>query len=371
MLDGLFMLLSLSTVMVIAYVSMVARTKAKAFADATSRSRRSIVAGALPLSFSLSKSQLRLVSSLGMGILVGTSLIVIIPEGIETLYTAAQAAHTPANGRRQLGVQGEAQVQRRWADHIISESPRIAGVSALDPSPNLQWSRLAREKPMSVSKAVRRDAASDQVSTKSDLTSEPPGHASHQRSPHTFVGLSLILGFILMYLIEQVPQHSTTNSQASTQPHHISLENLSQGFHRGSSPHAAEESEEMLDSHTSSQQSRGTATTIGLVIHSIADGIALGASSTTTDTRLGLIIFVAIMVHKAPAAFGLTSVLLKQGLTKRRARAHLIVFSFAAPLGALATWTVVNLLGRGRMGGAEGTQWWTGILLLFSAGTFL
>lgn len=76
------------------------------------------------------------------------------------------------------------------------------------------------------------------------------------------------------------------------------------------------------------------------------------------------------MVHKAPAAFGLTSVLLKQGLGKRGARAHLVIFSLAAPMGALGTWVVVQTLGGG--GGEEQTTtWWTGVLLLFSGGTFL
>ncbi|KAH9827717.1 ATX2-putative Golgi transporter, partial [Teratosphaeria destructans] len=46
----------------------------------------SFVAGILPLSFSLSPRQLRLITALGTGVLVGTSLIVIIPEGVDALY---------------------------------------------------------------------------------------------------------------------------------------------------------------------------------------------------------------------------------------------------------------------------------------------
>jgi zinc transporter 9 len=109
----------------------------------------------------------------------------------------------------------------------------------------------------------------------------------------------------------------------------------------------------------------------GLVIHAAADGIALGASSSVANSSLGFVIFLAIMIHKAPAAFGLTSVLLKQGLSKRQTRGHLLIFSLAAPTGALGTWIMITILGRGRMGGEEGTKWWTGVLLLFSAGTFL
>ena len=42
---------------------------------------------------SLSQSQLRLLSSVGVGILVGTSLIVIIPEGIEAAAAPAEDTH--------------------------------------------------------------------------------------------------------------------------------------------------------------------------------------------------------------------------------------------------------------------------------------
>lgn len=111
------------------------------------------------------------------------------------------------------------------------------------------------------------------------------------------------------------------------------------------------------------------ATTAGLVIHAAADGIALGAS--TSNMSLSLIIFVAIMVHKAPASFGLTSVLLKQGHTTKSARAHLLVFSLAAPVGALLTWVVAHTILAGHASDEQSTRWRTGMLLLFSAGTFL
>lgn len=76
------------------------------------------------------------------------------------------------------------------------------------------------------------------------------------------------------------------------------------------------------------------------------------------------------MVHKAPAVFGLTSILLKQGLGKRGARAHLLLFAMAAPVGALGTWLVVRTLGGGE-GEEEAMKWWIGVLLLLSGGTFL
>src|ERR1700734_999161 len=92
MLDGLFMLLGLSVVMALAYCSPPLTTCIRLTLC------RSFLAGALPLSMSLSQSQLRLISTIGMGVLVGTSLIVIIPEGIEAVYSAGSEGHT--HGKR-------------------------------------------------------------------------------------------------------------------------------------------------------------------------------------------------------------------------------------------------------------------------------
>ena len=189
------------------------------------------------------------------------------------------------------------------------------------------------------------------------------------RDPHAYTGISLILGFILMYLIDTLPRQA---SSASSEPQRFQI-SLNQ-FSLNRTPSVPAETAETPTAETFSHShsgSRPSSTTVGLVIHAAADGIALGASSTTTS-RLSFIIFVALMIHKAPAAFGLTSVLLKQGLSKRAARAHLIIFSLAAPVGALLTWSVANLLGDSSLTGeAASTEFATGVLLLFSGGTFL
>lgn len=244
----------------------------------------------------MSASQLRLISSVGIGVLVGTALTVIIPEGIEAITSATTALH--AHKRRE-------------------------------------------------------EAA--------------PEHGNKEAEVPTFyVGLSLITGFILMFLIERLPQIASHNLQPAPQPRQISLSNLGNSGMSGDE----EESEGFLGSLTPSpKQSRSLATTTGLVIHAAADGIALGASVSSSDTKLGFIVFLALMIHKAPAAFGLTTLLLKQGLSKRAARGHLIVFSLSSPVGAWATYLLVHLLGGS--GGGPLSHWWTGMLLLFSGGTFL
>ena len=330
----------------------------------------SFVAGILPLTLTLSQSQLRLISTVGMGVLVGTSLIVIIPEGVETLYSTSTASHSH---RRSLVVHNSLDV--RWL-----HSPEPAHLHAL-------CARTAKEAADPF--ALPGPVIPDGIPAKPPKTPTEPGvvgiladeksideHKDEHKeeeleSPHAWVGVALISGFLLMYMIDKLPQY-TKPTQNKPQTHHIALNNLGRRFNLTTSLDRDEESESFLSpTEAAATQQRGFATTIGLVIHAAADGIALGASSTTAHRNLSLIIFFAIMVHKAPAAFGLTSILLKQGLSKRTARGHLVLFSLAAPVGAITTYILANVVGGIRGGTEEGTTFWTGMLLLFSGGTFL
>jgi zinc transporter 9 len=308
-----------------------------------------------------------------MGILVGTSLIVIIPEGVVTLYSANNAGH----GHKTRSIVG-----------------RNLDLRSVNP-PLLNWKRDARDtNPFDdlpgpvVPKELETPATKDKITLQAETTKEgssyvkdTPKEDEHGKgddhleneSTHVWIGFSLISGFIMMYLIDELPKHASP-SKPPQQPYHISLDNLGRGLYRASSPSRDGEGDRFLESNQPQRQQperKSFSTTTGLVIHAAADGIALGASSTTSDTGLSFIIFLAIMVHKTPAAFGLTSVLLKQGLSKRAARGHLLLFSLAAPAGAILTWALAHSLGRGFAGTEQGTRWWTGVLLLFSAGTFL
>ena len=321
----------------------------------------SLLFGLLPLSLSLSSRQLRLITALGTGVLVGTSLIVIIPEGVETLYSASESGHIHAG--RSVSVLAprspSMEVLARSLEHS-SRPPNMVAVP-LDIG-------VANDGCSYVKKRQDGDDAGDTDPAEEDDDGNDFVDDQPSRDPHVWVGISLITGFILMYLIDTLPRHAITPSRP--QRFSISLTQFSLTRERTSS--IPETPSTASSAHQIGTTSRPSSTTIGLVIHSCADGVALGASSTTTG-RLSFIIFLAIMIHKAPAAFGLTSVLLKQGLSTRAARAHLIVFSLAAPVGALLTWGAAHLLGYSTdaLGSSTSTEFATGVLLLFSGGTFL
>ncbi|PYH91352.1 Zinc/iron permease [Aspergillus ellipticus CBS 707.79] len=340
--EGLFTLLALSIVMAIT----------------------SFVVGSLPLAFTLSPSQLRLISSIGMGVLVGTSLIVIIPEGVETLYSAS--AHS---NRNQIGTRSTTAIN--WQHQAIPATDFLSSRGASEypgtdlTSPPILYTVPSTPATVATVHSARDEQPSLQARKEETSTDKTDEDHEEESSPHAWIGIALISGFILMYLIDKLPVFASPSKQERT-PYHISLDNLGSGLRHNSSP-----SREggLLDAGNIPRRSHSFATTTGLVIHAAADGIALGASS--SDAGLSFIIFLAIMVHKAPASFGLTSVLLKQGLSSRTARAHLLIFSLAAPVGALITFLFVQVMGSASSSDEVGNRWRTGVLLLFSAGTFL
>jgi len=168
----------------------------------------------------------------------------------------------------------------------------------------------------------------------------------HSSSKDQTIGLSLILGFLFMLLIDNFGGH--THSHDYEQIMESSQES------RSSSP----------SQHTPGGS--GNTITVGLIVHAAADGIALGAASATANSSLQVIVFFAIMLHKGPAAFGLTSVLIREGVARDRVRNNLFIFALAAPVGAILTILILELTDSS-MADSDCPA----IALLFSAGTFL
>ncbi|CAI9601588.1 unnamed protein product [Staurois parvus] len=102
-------------------------------------------------------------------------------------------------------------------------------------------------------------------------------------------------------------------------------------------------------------------------LFSTADGVALGAAVASSQVSVQVIVFFAVILHKAPAAFGLVSFLMHAGLEKKQIQKHLLAFSVAAPLLAITTYIILTMSG----GSSQHRLSATGHGMLFSAGTFL
>jgi zinc and cadmium transporter len=114
---------------------------------------------------------------------------------------------------------------------------------------------------------------------------------------------------------------------------HFFEHTLAPHFHFGEETHV----EEMTAAHV------GYAAVLGLTIHSFFDGVAI-ASGLLVSESLGILIFVAIFLHKLPAGFTVASLMMASGQGRRAA------FWSAAILGAATLVGVaIMLLWRGQV----------------------
>ncbi|XP_077138319.1 zinc transporter ZIP9-like [Ranitomeya variabilis] len=226
--------------------------------------------GLIPLAVKLSEKKLQFVSVLGAGLLCGTALAIIIPEGIELL------------------------------DGSSKGSPE----KCLNIAQN-----------MNLTETVEEEVA--------EISSVPP---------HFFIGVFLVTGFVLMFIVDQISSYCS--------------------YH---------------DPRTGMSAGTSITATLGLVIHAAADGVALGAAVASSQVSVQVIVFFAVILHKAPAAFGLVSFLMHAGLEKKQIQKHLLAFSIAAPLLTITTYLILSMTG----GSLQHRLSATGNGMLFSAGTFL
>ena len=142
------------------------------------------------------------------------------------------------------------------------------------------------------------------------------------------VGMPLMVGFLLIFVLEHFlivhphPEEAAAHGQA----HHI---------HLGATAYA------------------------GLSFHSLLDGLAL--SSTYSKPALAGVVTLAIVLHTIPTAFALTSLLLMDRWSRTAILGWMTLFAFSIPVGAIATWFIL-----------EGTtERIIGFAIALSAGTFL
>lgn len=101
---------------------------------------------------------------------------------------------------------------------------------------------------------------------------------------------------------------------------------------------------------------------LGLTIHDLIDGIALGSGHHVPE--LTPAIFLALVLHKVPTTFALSLLMLHGGYAKVRILQFLAVLLLAIPLGVLLSNQVIDAFFADK-------KWTIGALINFSAGTFI
>lgn len=98
---------------------------------------------------------------------------------------------------------------------------------------------------------------------------------------------------------------------------------------------------------------------LGISLHSLLDGLALGAGLMLP--QLGPVVLLAVIIHKMPDGISITSILLAAGWSRQRVATLSVLFSLTTPTGALLAYLFFRTLSPENVAVAIG----------ISAGTFL
>jgi ZIP family zinc transporter/zinc and cadmium transporter len=90
----------------------------------------------------------------------------------------------------------------------------------------------------------------------------------------------------------------------------------------------------------------GMSALVGLSIHSFFDGISI-ASGFVISSGLGLLLFVAIVLHKAPEGFTIASIMLAAGHGRGAAQLSAVLVGVASVVGALSVYPLQRFVGEG------------------------
>ncbi|KAF5389282.1 hypothetical protein D9757_003403 [Collybiopsis confluens] len=183
------------------------------------------------------------------------------------------------------------------------------------------------------------------------------------------IALSLLVGFSLMLLIESA-SHSHSTSLSNIKPADTSEIDFDAELAELEGIQGSDSRTSLQSTLQTGEEMQALPLTLGLVIHSLADGFALGVSffpgsNESKGSSLSAIVFLAIIIHKLPTSLAFTSSLLATSLSRPQCKKHLAAFSASTPLAAILTYIALDFFG-----GSEHSAW-PGIALLLSGGTFL
>ncbi|KAL4548184.1 hypothetical protein Ndes2526B_g07376 [Nannochloris sp. 'desiccata'] len=290
-------------------------------------------AGYIPYYITVRESKLQLISALGGGLLLGSALAVVIPEGFHAFNDIGDA-----DGH----------------DHH------------------------------------HHDDDGGHLHDDGTATAAPPAGLA---------GLALVAGFLLMMFLDQAQSHEHHHHHH----HHVGHAHCSDddtlappekpssnagtaaavGTVSGVNPSAdtpvsghvipsSDNSKGKLGAVASVTNLLGLGTTsaadravLGLLVHCASDGLALGSAFLSGNAALSFVVGAAMVLHKAPMAFGLTSYLQSCRWPWAKAQRTLIIFSATAPASSLVTYTLLSAVPMFT------TPTAVSLAILFSGGTFL
>ena len=161
-------------------------------------------------------------------------------------------------------------------------------------------------------------------------------HSEDEHANGLLMGGAILMGFLLMLILE-----GSGIGHAVHEEHHNHSHDHDHGhIHHGSS---------------------GWLLLFGLTLHAVTDGIAIGAAAASGSIAITTAVFLAVLIHKGPAAFSLGVFSMHERENRNDSIRDVVIFSLATPIMVLLSFLVLEDLEKSVIG----------LTMLFSAGTFL
>lgn len=177
----------------------------------------------------------------------------------------------------------------------------------------------------------------------------------------------ILVGFLAIYLVEnlfsihahghdeEVHDHDHCHDPGHAHDHADS--DACEHAHEGEHAHALVSQFQPDECHIS--PAAATAALVGLLLHTVFDGIAIGAGFVTSQ-HVGIVMFLAVIFHKLPEGFSASALMLASGRTSRSA---------VLSAGLLGVATVVGTVIAIAVGSLD--ENWAQTFLTLATGSFL
>jgi len=275
----------------------------------------SFLVGLIPIKCKVGPFYMNLIAVLAAGLILGTAIIIVLPEGFEMLLHGLHDDNDEED------------------DHEHDE-----------------------------------DESHDDEEDHED--EDHDDHEEHaEELDNRLMGLAIIGGIIFMMIANRLsPGHDHAHGLPDVSTNEKTEKGVELVVVAKSEPEVGEEGQSPnSEAQPKSIMQKISAITIGLLIHSIFDGVALGVVTFGEDEELSAAVFTALMGHKVSEALSLSVILVSKGLSMWELVLNMFLFSLATPLGALLTFFIVDV-GTASTENAGET---VGYCLLFACGTFL
>ena len=308
-----------------------------------------LIAGLIPVFSKMKENpdRLKMMTAIASGIIIASAMLIVIPEGYE--IATQEDAHDEDGA-----LAGSIALVLLEVNHgEITNAQAIEEIEGLlgghdDHDSHEEEANHEEEADMPLSESVEHTIEEYEEGEINATTAieeievavsghnhvEEEGHEGHVSG--LLLGGAVLAGFMMMFVLEGA--------------------GIGHAVHEEHHNHGDDHGHDHVH-HSNS----GWMLVLGLTLHSATDGLAIGAAAATGSIALTATVALAVLIHKAPAAFSLGVFSMHEREERNDTIKDVVIFSLATPVMMLLAYYAL----------ADLESHLIGLAMLFSAGTFL